>query len=384
MRSPAGIRTFAITSLSGAVSFILGGVQLLAVVAASVAVLVSVSYWRAQDKDPGLTTEIVLVLTALLGGLSIQSPQLAAAMAVTVTLLLHAKDWLHNLVTSLISKAELDDALIFAAATLVILPLVPDRQFGPYMALNPRSIWTVIVLIMAISAAGHIAVRLFGARYGLPLTGALSGFISSTATIGAMGARAAKSGDLMMACVAGAVLSTVATIAQMALVVATISTPTIYSLSMPLLFAGTAAVAYGAGFTLLAIRHPGSETTPTEGVFSLWNAVSFGAILAVILVVSSGLQARFGASGVLLAAVVGGLADTHAAAISVASLVASGKVTPEEAVVPILAGLTSNTLSKVIIAVSSGGWAFALRVVPGLLFVTLAAWAGTFIAALWI
>jgi uncharacterized membrane protein (DUF4010 family) len=382
-RSPAGIRTFTITSISGAVAFSLGGVALLAVLTTSVAVMAAVSYWRSQDQDPGLTTEIVLVLTALLGGMCMQAPQTAAAIAVAVTVLLYVKAWLHNLVITVISKGELDDALIFAAATLVVLPLVPDRQMGPYLALNPHSIWIVIVLVMAISAAGYVAVRLFGARFGLPLAGALSGFISSTATIGAMGSRARKSKDLLAACVAGAVLSTVATIAQMALVVAATSMPTLFSLSGPLLLAGGAAAAYGAAFTLLAARHSGSDAVQTGGVFSLRTALVFGSILAVILVISAGLQERFGGAGLLLAAVVAGLVDTHAAAISVATLVASGKVTAQDAVLPILAGLTSNTLTKLIMAATSGGWAFALRVVPGLVLVAAAAWAGTFAALLW-
>lgn len=382
-RSPAGIRTFTITSIAGAVAFTLGGVALLAVVTGSVATMAAVSYFLSQDQDPGLTTEIVLVLTALLGGMCMQAPQTAAAIAVTVTGLLYAKSWLHNLVITVISKDELDDALIFAAATLVVLPLVPNRQMGPYLALNPHSIWIVIVLVMAISAAGYVAVRLFGARFGLPLAGAISGFISSTATIGAMGSRARRSSDLLAACVAGAVLSTVATIAQMALIVAATSTPTFFNLSGPLLFAGSMAAIYGAVFTLLAARQSGTDVAQTGGVFSLKTALVFGSILAVILVVSAGLQERFGGAGVLLAALVAGLVDTHAAAISVASLVASGKVAPQDAVVPILAALTSNTLSKIVMATTSGGWAFALRVVPGLVLVALAAWAGSFAALYW-
>jgi uncharacterized membrane protein (DUF4010 family) len=142
-------------------------------------------------------------------------------------------------------------------------------------------------------------------------------------------------------------------------------------------------LAYGAAFTLLAARNSGSDAVQTGGVFSLKTALAFGLILALILVISAGLQARFGGAGVLLAAVVAGLVDTHAAAISVATLVASGKVTPQDAVVPILAALTSNTLSKILMAVTSGGWAFAVRVVPGLVLVALAAWVGTFAAVLW-
>ena len=131
---------------------------------------------------------------------SLDFPQMAAAIAVAVTGLLYTKTWLHNLVTTLISKDELDDALIFAAATLVILPLVPDRQMGPWLALNPRAIWIVIVLVMGIGAMGYLAVRLLGARFGLPLSGALSGFISSTATIGAMGSRARQAPEMRAAC----------------------------------------------------------------------------------------------------------------------------------------------------------------------------------------
>lgn len=382
-RSPAGIRTFTITSISGAVAFALGGVVLLAVLTACVAALVAVSYWRAQDQDPGLTTEIVLVLTALLGGMCMQAPQTAAAIAVTVAVLLYVKAWLHNLVIKVISKDELDDALIFAAATLVILPLVPNRQMGPYLALNPHSIWIVIVLVMGISAAGYVAIRLFGAKYGLPLAGAISGFISSTATILALGSRATKSTDLLAACVAGAVLSTVATVAQMALVIAAISMPTLLSMSGPLLLAGGTALAYGTVFTLLAARNSGTSAPQTGGVFSLKTALGFGVILAIVLVISAGLQEQFGSAGVLIAAVVAGLVDTHAAAISVATLVASGKVMPQDAVLPILAALTSNTLSKIAMAAIGGGWAFALRVVPGLVLVALAAWVGTFAAWLW-
>ncbi|MEZ5765581.1 MAG: DUF4010 domain-containing protein [Xanthobacteraceae bacterium] len=135
--------------------------------------------------------------------------------------------------------------------------------------------------------------------------------------------------------------------------------------------------------TLLAARTQGSDTIPAGGAFSLKTALAFGSILAVILVISAGLQDRFGNAGVLLAAVVAGLVDTHAAAISVASLVASGKILPEEAIIPIIAGLTSNTLSKIIMAATAGGWAFALRVVPGLVLVALAAWVGTFAGLLW-
>ena len=73
-RSPAGIRTFAVTSLAGAISFTVGGELVLAVTTAGVIALTAVAYWRAHEDDPGLTTEIALILTALLGGLPCDSP----------------------------------------------------------------------------------------------------------------------------------------------------------------------------------------------------------------------------------------------------------------------------------------------------------------------
>ena len=237
-RSPAGIRTFTVASLAGAVSFIVGSETLLAIATAGVIALTAIAYWRGHDDDPGLTTEIALILTVLLGGLSTQQPALAGGLAVLVAVLLASRTRLHRFVRSVLTEEELHDILIFAGATLVVLPFIPDRSMGPYGALNPHSIWILVVLVMAISGAGYISVRLLGTKFGLPIAGLASGFISSTATIAAMGARGKAAADVMTAAVAGAVLSTVATIAQMAVVLGATSWPTLRTLSISLASAG--------------------------------------------------------------------------------------------------------------------------------------------------
>ena len=375
-RSPAGIRTFAVTSLAGAISFTVGGELVLAVTTAGVIALTALAYRRAHEDDPGLTTEIALILTALLGGTAMRQPALAAGVAVVVAVLLAARTPLHHFVRSVLTENEVQDALIFAGATLVVLPLLPDRPLGPYGALNPHTIWIVVILVMAISAAGYVAVRMLGARFGLPIAGLASGFISSTATIGAMGARAAKAPDVLAAAVAGAVLSTVATIVQMATVLAATSMITLRTLSGPLICAGLAAAAYGAVFTIRALRQK-TEDEPQPGrAFNISTALVFALTLSGILVASAALREWFGETGVIVAAAVAGFVDTHSAAISIASLVASGKMSAADAVIPILAGLSTNTISKIIFARTSGGHSFALRVIPGLTLVALAAWAG--------
>jgi uncharacterized membrane protein (DUF4010 family) len=375
-RSPAGIRTFTVASLAVAISLIVGGEVLFAIATAGVIVLTAVAYWRRYNDDPGLTTEIGLIVTTLLGGLSIQNPVLAAGLGVTVAWLLAARSRLHRFVRSVITEDELRDALIFAGATLVVLPLVPDRTIGPYGALNPHSIWILVILVMAISAGGHIAVRVLGARVGLPIAGLASGFISSTATIGAMGAQAAKTADVLVAAVAAAVLSTIATIVQMALVLAASSMATLRVLSVPLICAGLAAIVYGTAFTIRALKQATDSEAQSARVFSFSAATAFALTLSGILVASAALQEWFGETGIVVAAALAGFVDTHSAAISVASLVASGKMRAADAVFPILAGLSTNTISKMVLAGFSGGRSFALRVIPGLILVALAAWAG--------
>ena len=378
-RSAAGIRTFTLAALAGAAAQSIGAALLLAVAVAGTALLCAVAYYRqageaedgVEDGNYGLTSEIALVLTVLLGGLCMLQPGLAAGIGVTAAVLLAARTSMHVFVRQVLTEAEVRDALLFAGATLVILPLLPDRAMGPFGAFNPARIWIVVILVMAIGGLGHIAVRALGARYGLPLAGFAGGFVSSTATIGAMGNRA-ENPESRSAAVAGAVLSTIATVIQMALVLAATSLPVLQHLALPLGLAGIAAVAYGAIFTLFALRQARETDEEPGRAFRLSGALIFAVLLAIVLFASAALQHSFGAAGVLAAAALAGFADTHAPAISVASL----HMEAEAAVIPILAAFTTNSVSKAVFAWVSGGMAYALRVIPGLMLVTLAAWAG--------
>ena len=344
------------------------------------AAFAGLSYWRARDGDPGLTTETALVLTTLLGGLAIKHPEFAAGLGVVVAVLLAARSALHRFVRSVLTDDELRDLLIFAAATLVVLPLLPDKPIGPYGALNLRTVWTIVILVMAVSALGYVAVRVVGPRYGLPLAGLASGFVSSSATIGAMGTRAKDEPELMKPAVAGAVLSSVATVVQLAILIAATNMPTLQALWLPLILSGAAAVLYGGAFTLWALKQKTQKHETQGNAFSLTTALTFAAILAVVLLVAAAAQDWFGEAGVLVAASAAGFADTHSAAVSVASLVSDGRIKPPQAIIPVLAAFTTNTVTKMVFAVTAGGRTFALYVIPGLLLMLAAAWAGAFIA----
>jgi uncharacterized membrane protein (DUF4010 family) len=379
-RDPAGLRTFTLASLAGATAMATGDEILLAAVALGMVAFASLSYWRARDVDPGLTTETALVLTTLLGGLAIKQPEFAAGLGVVVAVLLAARSPLHRFVRSVLTDDELRDLLIFAAATLVVLPLLPDKPIGPYGALNLRTVWTIVVLVMAVSALGYVAVRVVGPRYGLPLAGLASGFVSSSATIGAMGTRAKHEPELMKPAVAGAVLSSVATVAQLGILIAATNMPTLQALWLPLSLSGAAAILYGGAFTLWALKQRNQKHEAQGNAFSLTTALTFAAILAVVLLVAAAAQDWFGEAGVVVAAAAAGFADTHSAAVSVASLVSDGRIKPPQTIIPVLAAFTTNTVTKMAFAVTAGGRTFAFYVIPGLLLMLAAAWAGVLLA----
>jgi uncharacterized membrane protein (DUF4010 family) len=153
-REAAGVRTFALVALVGGLSAELGGVAVLAVCAAFIATAGIVAYTLRRNEDPGLTTQVALMTTFLLGALTETDVALAAGLAVVVTVLLVARTPLHRFVRESLSEQEVHDGLVFAAAALVILPLVPNDELGPYGVFNPFVIWRLVVIVMAISAIG--------------------------------------------------------------------------------------------------------------------------------------------------------------------------------------------------------------------------------------
>lgn len=371
----AGVRTFAIVSLLGAVAMHLGGGLLLGFAVAGLGGVL-LAHARGAGGSQELATQAALLLTLALGGLCLRDAALASGLAVTVTVLLAAQSCLHRFVRRVLSAEELVDALILAAAALVVMPLLPDAYIGPFDPVNLRTIWKFTLLVMAVSAAGHIALRVFGPRIGLPLAGIASGFISSTLTIGVMGQRATADPALRAPAVAGAVLSSVSTTLLMATVLGAISPAVLRTLMIPLVCSGAAALGYGLLFLFRVMRQTDCTSIVTGRPFRLRTAGILALMAAGVLLGTAALNSWMGSRGIAIGALLGGLIDTHAAAASVATLVAAGMISPEQCVVPVLAAMSANALSKAIFAAVSGGFVFAAQVVPGLLLMVTAAWVG--------
>lgn len=376
-RGPAGVRTFTLAAVFGALAMAVGGALLVGLVIMVLAGLAALAYARAGADDPGLTTEVSLVLVPLLGALTQSDMHLAAGIAVILTILLAIKPALHRFVRGTLTEVEIADGLVLACATLVVWPILPNRVVGPFDALNPHSVWLVVILILAIGAGGHIALRAFGARFGLPLSGLASGFVSSVATIGTMGQRARADVAALPAAVAGGLLSSVATFVQMVAVLAMVSRETMWAMAPMLAAGGGVILVIGGVQTWRAAT--ASASPPVGRAFSLWMALLLAMLMSVMVVVAAAIRQWLGSAGLVVGAAVGGVVDTHAAAMSVASLVAADRIDPAQAIIPILVAMTANATMKIIMAATAGGAAFARRIGIGIALSMAAAWA----VALW-
>ena len=376
-RSAAGIRTFAVAALMGAVGLMLGGIELLALAVLVVGAGTMIAYKKSSAQDPGLTTEFALVLTCMLGALAMRNGLLAAGIGVALALILASRSRMHHFVSTVMTEQELHDTLLFFAVALIAMPLVPDRFMGPFDALNPRALTTLIVAVMAVSAAGYVGMRWMGPQHGLPLAGFASGFVSSAATIHAMGRRTRQDASLMGPAVAGALLSSIATIVQMSLVIALVQPALLLAMAWPLALGGGVALLYGLVFLVRSVRDARPyEASEAGRAFDLKTSVGFSVLLGVVMTASAGLNAWLGDAGLLMGAAVSGFADAHATAASAASLMAAGKIQAAQAMVPILLGLTTNAVTKTVVAFQAGGPAYASKVIPGQVLMVAATWIG--------
>ena len=383
----AGVRSFTLASLVGALSIMAGGVPLLAVSLVVVGAIRIVSVVVRGDSTAGLATSLALVAVVLLGALAVQAATMVAGVAVVIASLLAARQVLHTFSRTVLTAVELRDGLILGVSTLVILPALPNLDFGPGGALNPRNLFVIAVLIMVIGAAGHIATRVVGARLGLPLSGFLSGFVSSTATIAALGRRAGDKPDDARSASAGAALSSVSSLVQIGIILFALS-PAMFAAGMPVLVgAGLAAALYGTATFFLSLH---GETKPTvlelpSQVFSVKGAIKFMLIVASVMLVSAILSERFGSDAVLLAMTLAGLVSTNSAAVALASLVAAGQMTAIEGALPLAAVLSANTAVRLWISLRTSEptyrWNMSGSLVAQLAALWAAWWLGGFILA---
>ncbi len=367
----AGVRTFAIISLLGTVCAMLGektGSPWLLVVGVAVSTGgVMAAYIAAPTTTPdqGTTTVMASALTFCLGAAVWHGYSgIVIAVAIVVTTLLHYKTQLEGFSVKL-NATDMESLLQFAVLSLVILPVVPNKGFGPYGALNPYDLWLMVVLISAVSLAGYVAWRLLGGKGPVLLLGALGGLVSSTATT-LVYSRGARGKPELEGTAATVILLANLVVLLRLSVLAVAVMPSILPTMIPVILAGLAATLPIAWATWR--KHTGGEalenpelTNPTD----LPVALGFGVAYAVVLVAAAWLNDLAGVAGVWVVAMVSGLTDVDAISLSSFRLFGDGRVTAAGAVMAIVVALCSNAIVKASIVFVVGGKSLGMRCIAG-------------------
>ena len=383
----AGLRTFALVGLLGCLCALLaektGNGWILAVGMLVVGAMMTAATLADPEEsgDPGTTSVVALMVCFGLGAaVWFGYATLAVMAAIATTVLLYFKQQLHGLTASLTHK-DLISVLQFAVLSCVVLPVLPDQDFGPYNAFNPHQIWWMVVLISGVSLSGYAALRFIGGEHGAAVIGFFGGLVSSTATTMVFARHAHGREDLTR---------TATLVILLANVMVTLRVAFVSSVVAPNLLAPLAAV-LGAGFMLglFVILYgwraftahsdlPVPEVTnPTE----IKAALTFGLLYGVVLFLSAWLEDVAGSKGLYLVALAAGLTDVDAITLSTLRLYNLGKLTQFQAVASIVLAILSNLSFKIGLVIAVGGAALARRALPGLLAIGCGLGAGLAILA---
>jgi uncharacterized membrane protein (DUF4010 family) len=362
----AGLRTYGLLSLLGGLWALLAqqtGQSLMGFAFVSVTLVLLVAYRGSLKKfeNYSITGTIASLATFSLGALTVFGHvSLAAATAVVMTSLLGYKPLLHGWINRL-EQAEIYATLKLLLISVVILPVLPDREMGPWHALNPYHIWLMVVLIAAISYLGYFAIKIVGNRHGPMLTGIFGGLASSTAVTLDL-SRLAKENPPMQNTLAAGILTACATMYFRILLVTSILNAALFHDLLPAL------VSMGCVNYLLAflLWHNAKEFQPEQGIslqnpFQLGIAIKFGMLLLLVMLLSKVLQAYFGAIGTYFLAAVSGISDVDAITLSVANMNET-EIDRVVAGFAILLAACSNTLFKCGLSWVVGGRSLASKV----------------------
>ena len=366
----AGLRTFALVSLFGALSgmlaqthggWVMGGAL---IALAAITVPGYMASLREKEADPGLTTEIALLVMFATGAITMQGHHMVAVvLAGSVLVLLQGKKPLHQMVHR-IGENDLREIARLVLIGLVILPVLPNRSFGYDGVLNPFAIWLMVVLIVGISLVAYLISKFLSPSRGAALTGILGGLISSTATTASVSRRSHGPPGHAPALVAITLISAAVVFGRVIIEVMIVASGVASEVLPPLVammaLAGIIAVA-AYRFSLKSEPPSPGDTPPSE----LKGAVMFGLIYVVVLLAVSFAREHFGRTGLFTVAALSGLTDMDAITLSTASLSQAGQLDASTAWRVIMTGSLANLVFKTALVIGMGSRVFIKPVVLG-------------------
>lgn len=378
----AGLRTFALVAVFGTLCALLASktdspwVLIAGLVA--VAAMIVAAYVNAPPdvNEPGTTTVIALLMCYGLGAMIwYDLAQLAVMLAIGITALLYFKPELRGF-TQRLTRRDLVAVLQFSVLTFIVLPILPNQEFGPYNAFNPYQAWLMVVLISGISLAGYAALHVVGTRYGAPLLGIFGGLTSSTATT-LIYAKHGKSNQAMLNLAASVIV-----IASMVLPLRLLAVTAVVAYGV--LPALIPALALGLLFGLIVALynwHKLSKATElyipeTTNPAELHTAIGFGLLYVAVLLASAWMVDVAGSQGLYAVALASGLTDVDAITLSSLRLFNIGQLSEQQTVMAIALAFLSNLAFKFGMVVFIGGRALARQVAIGFAAITAGVLAG--------
>lgn len=382
-RSPAahaGLRTFPLVALLGTLCAMLdahGAEHWLLPSGLLLVGAMMISSYRddGEQSDPGTTTTVAAMVCYALGALCWHGQfQIAVALALATTALLHFREELHGFAVRL-SRDDLVAVLRFIVLSVLLLPLLPDRGYGPYEALNPYKLWWMVVLISGLSLGGYLLLRLIGAGRGVPLLGVLGGLASSTATTLSF-ARQARSDEQALPAARSVILIANLVVLVRLLVLGAVVAPAILPGLWPAMLGGMVA---GGAVVLLMRRQSSSRP---DAAIELSNpgelsaAFGFAGLYALVLLVVAFLDDRAGSAGIYAAAAISGLTDVDAISLSALGMLKDGRMDLAVAVNTVLIAFFANLLFKAGTVAVVAGRALARPVFAGFVAIAIGVLAG--------
>jgi len=368
-RTIGGIRTYpliaAFGTLCGWLAVDYGGWIVAAGIIALAALLVISNFVisRAGMHDSGQTSEVSALLLFGIGAyLVVGEPAVAVALGGAIAVLLHLKDPLHAFANR-IGERDIAAIMQFALITLVVLPVLPDRNFGPYDTLNPYHTWLMVVLIVGIGLVGYVAYKIFGAREGAVLGGVIGGLVSSTATTASFARRAASTPAAAGLAALVIMIASAVVYARVITEVAVVARGHVGAMLPPLaaMLAASAALAAVLFFRTRDHQAPMAEQgNPAD----LRLAMTFAGVYAVVSFIVAAVKTEFGVQALYPVALIAGLTDVDAITLSTSKLVAQGRLAADTAWRVILVASLSNLVFKAGMVAVIGGRKLLLILLP--------------------
>jgi uncharacterized membrane protein (DUF4010 family) len=361
----AGIRTFPLIALFGALSAYLGdliSVWILVINTLIVGSLVVAAYFITTDrkgKHFGATSEFAGLLTFFIGVLAFYNEILfATVLAITITFILYLRDPLHKFAKHL-KRGELEDTLKFIVIAFVILPFLPNHGYGPLELFNPYIIWLMVVFISGISYVGYFFMKWFGEK-GIELAGIFGGLVSSTAVTSSFALRSKKEKKILKPLLLGVVLANSIMFIRILIEVFVVHRPLFYTLILPILALFTLSLVFA--FVLWKNEKSVKGKVELSSPFRLAPALKFGAFFALILALVKIADVYLSTKGVYIVSLISGFADVDAITLSLSQL-AKGDLALEIAKRGIMIAALTNVAVKGGIAYMFGSKEFGIRVV---------------------